>query len=159
MVDAQALVLLEGAGLIVPERVAVRLVVTGAERIRQAEIDQRLEMRARLGPEQRVVHPGARVVDVLGRRDDVEVAGDDHRLLVQQQRLDALLEPRHPGELVDIFLGAAVAVRQIDIDEAKRAGGHRDHRFEIARLHVVGIAGEPGRDLVEREAWRAAPPR
>ncbi len=58
MVDAQALVLLEGAGLIVPERVAVRLVVAGAERVGQAEIDQRLEMRARLRPEQRIVHPG-----------------------------------------------------------------------------------------------------
>ena len=40
MVDAQALVLLEGAGLIVPERVAVRLVVAGAERAGQPEIER-----------------------------------------------------------------------------------------------------------------------
>ena len=73
-------------------------------------------------------------------------------LFVLQQRLDALLQPRHPGELVDVFLGAErVAVRQIDIDQAERAGGHRDHRLEIARLHVVRVAGEPRRDLVEGE--------
>ena len=39
MVDAQALVLLVGAGLIIPERVAVRLVVAGAERVGQPEIE------------------------------------------------------------------------------------------------------------------------
>ena len=118
----RALVLLEGAGLIVPERVTMRLVVAGAEGIGQPEIEERLEMGAGLGPEQGVVHPRIRIVDVLRRRDHVEVAGDDQVLLVGEQRFDALLEPGHPGELVDELLGAeGIAVRQIDIDEAERA--------------------------------------
>src|SRR5215831_12459368 len=122
VVDAQALVLLPGAGLIVPEGVAVRLVVTGAERVGQAEIDERLEMRTRLWPEQGILDPGGRVVHVLRCRDDVEVSGDNHRLLVGEERFDAVSEPRHPRELVDIFFGAwRVPVRQIDIEQAKHA--------------------------------------
>ena len=61
-------------------------------------------------------------------------------------------EPRHPGELVGEFLRAdRVAVRQIDIDAGGARRRHRDDRLEIARLHVVWIAGKPRRHLVERE--------
>ena len=35
-----------------------------------------------------------------------------------------------------------IAVRQIDVDDAEHAAGHRDHGLEIARLDVVGVAGE-----------------
>ena len=65
MIDAEALVLLPGARLIVPERVAMRLVVAGAEGVGQAEIDERLECRAGLGAEQRILDPGGGVVDVV----------------------------------------------------------------------------------------------
>src|SRR3990170_3044117 len=152
MVDAQALVLLEGAGLIVPEGITVRLVVAGAEGAGQPKIEERLEMGAGLGSEQGVVHPGAGIVYVLRRRDHVEVAGDDHRLLVGEERLDVVLEPRHPCQLVDELLGPVrIAVRQVDIDETERARRDRDYRFEIARLHIVGVACEPRADLVEGE--------
>ena len=65
MVDAQAMVLLPGAGLIVPERVLAGRVGDRAQCVRQPEAEQRLEAFAGSGAKQGVVDPGRRIMDVL----------------------------------------------------------------------------------------------
>ena len=67
MVDADAVVLLPGAGLVVPEGVEVGGVADRADRVGQAEIDQGAELLPRLRQEQRVLDPGLRTAGV-GRR-------------------------------------------------------------------------------------------
>ena len=62
MIDADAVVALEGAGLIVPEGVGAGPVVAGADRVGEAEIEELAELRPALGLEQRVAAssgPGA----------------------------------------------------------------------------------------------------
>ena len=54
VVDADAVVLGPGAGLIVPERVEAAGVAAGADRVGEAEIGQRAELLAGLRQEQRV---------------------------------------------------------------------------------------------------------
>jgi hypothetical protein len=103
--------LLPRAGLIVPKGELVGLVVAGSERFGQAQIDQRPEPRPRLGAEQRIVHPGFRIVDILRRGDDVEVARDDERLLVSEKRHHPRLQAAHPRQLVSKLLWRAIAVR------------------------------------------------
>ena len=58
VIDADAVVLLPGAGLIIPERIEAGIVAGGAQRIGQAEIDQRAEFVARARQEQSVAGPG-----------------------------------------------------------------------------------------------------
>ena len=64
MVDAKPLVLLPGAGLIIPERVEPAFVRRRAQRVGVAEIDQALIGGAGLRQKQRVADPRGRLVDV-----------------------------------------------------------------------------------------------
>ena len=82
MVDADAVVLLPGARLVIPESVETGSVRGRAKRVSQAKRKQFAELRARLGQEQSVVDPilSARGVARVG--NDVEVAGQNERLLV-----------------------------------------------------------------------------
>jgi hypothetical protein len=80
VVDADAVVLLPGAGLIIPERIdAVRL-CRGADGIREAEIGERAKACPSLRQEERVADPQLRIMDVDLGGDDVVVAGEDQRL-------------------------------------------------------------------------------
>ena len=58
VIDADAVVLGPGAGLVVPERVEVGCVADGADGVGQAEIDQCAELLPGLRQEQRVLGPG-----------------------------------------------------------------------------------------------------
>ncbi len=80
MVDPDAVVLLPGAGLVIPERVLAGLVGDRAQGVGQAEVQQRLEAFPCGRQEQRVIGPGGGVVHVAGLRDDVEIAGQDELL-------------------------------------------------------------------------------
>ncbi len=54
----------------------------------------------------------------------------------------------HERELVGVFLARrGIAVGAIDAGEPRRAALRRDHRFDIARLLVMRIAGQAARDL------------
>src|SRR5690606_9416853 len=75
MIDADAVVLLPGASLIVPESVMPRRVLTGAERVRHAEIDETSEGAPGLRLEQGVIRPRLRAPGILRFRDDIEIAG------------------------------------------------------------------------------------
>ena len=81
VIDADAVVLLPGAGLVVPERIMARLGMAGAQGVRQAEIDQTPIGSAAFRLVQRVVDPERGVLRILGLRDNVEVAGKNEHLL------------------------------------------------------------------------------
>ena len=105
---------------------------------------------AALRLEERVAEPVLRRpgVDRLG--DDVVVAHQQEGLLERQTLLRMGLEPAHPGELVGELVGAdRVAVGQVEAADADDAGGDRDHRFDVAGLGVVGVAGQAAGDVLE----------
>ena len=81
VVDADAVVLLPGAGLVVPERVDAGAGMAGAHRVRQAEIDERPVGGARFGLEQRILGPGLGVLRIGGFGNDVVVADQQERFL------------------------------------------------------------------------------
>ena len=87
MVDAQAVVLLPGAGLIIPERVLAGRVGDGAQRVRQPEAEQRTGSFSRVaGRNSASLTQAAGLWTSRGGRDDVEIARQHQRLL----RLKAL---------------------------------------------------------------------
>src|SRR5690606_1984646 len=87
VVDADAVVALPGAGLVVPERIEAVLVGDGAQGVCEAEVEKGAELRARLRQEQRILLPGFRVFGVARLGDGVVVAGEDERLLHFEQLL------------------------------------------------------------------------
>ena len=64
MVDADAVVLLPGAGLIIPERKRTRTLTAGADRVGQSEVAERAELLPRAWEKQRVPHPAARIAGI-----------------------------------------------------------------------------------------------
>ncbi len=105
MIDADAVVLLEGAGLVVPEGVEARPRLAGAEGVGQPEIEEPAIGRPALWLEERVLGPRRRVPRVVGLGDDVVVAGEHQRRLVGEPGFRIGLERGDPGELVGEFLG------------------------------------------------------
>ena len=84
VIDANAVVLLPGAGLIVPEAVEAASVRGRAHGVRQAEVRQRPKPGARFRQEERVPDTNLRVVHVdLGR--NVVVVAREHERLLQLQ--------------------------------------------------------------------------
>ena len=84
VIDADAVVLGEGAGLVIPECVEVAGVADRADGVGEAEIGQRTELLARLRQKQRVLGPRSRIAGVGCGRDDVVVARQDERLFQLQ---------------------------------------------------------------------------
>jgi hypothetical protein len=79
VVDAQTIVLLPGAALIVPIAVAVRLVVQGAVGLGVAQVEQDPKTPPGLRLAQGVVGEGGRIIDIVVGRADVVVAAEDDR--------------------------------------------------------------------------------
>ena len=132
MVDADAVVLLEGAGLVVPERVLVRPAIAGLEGFGQAEILQAAEGGAGLRQSERVGVPDAVVPAVIRRRDAVIVAADHERLFGAQHLRGLMFQRLGPFQLVIILLARrGIAVRHVDACDPDRAGAH-DRRFDVA---------------------------
>src|SRR5690348_7011059 len=103
MIDADAIVTLPTECLEIPERVG-RLARYGALRIGHAKADEAAPTLGALRPIERVADPGLGTLGIDGRRDDVEVAEKDERLLKRQALLNEPREPIHPAELVWEFL-------------------------------------------------------
>src|SRR5262249_60889882 len=84
MVDADAVVLLPGAGLVVPERVRTGPIASGPDRVRQTEMVKGAEFLPRARQEQRVFDPAVGVAGVERGWNDVEISAQDERLLQLQ---------------------------------------------------------------------------
>src|SRR5690348_8358417 len=75
VVDADAVVLLERAGLIIPEAIEPRVVAYRPNRIGQAEIGESAEALPGRRQKQRIVDPDLRSPGIVRGGDDVVVAG------------------------------------------------------------------------------------
>src|SRR5438105_699794 len=71
VVDADAVVLLPGAGLVVPERVEALAIITRAYRVRKTHVAEHTKSFAGARQEQCVAGPGFRPAGVRSGRDDV----------------------------------------------------------------------------------------
>src|SRR6202041_474730 len=110
-----------------------------ADRITPALRYQRLERRAALGLDQRVLVPRPRRIDIkFGGRDIVVARQYDRNILLQEFR-GMQPQPLEPCQLVlEFWAGLRIAVRQIDAgDDDAFDGG-----FDVARLAIVAIAGQ-----------------
>src|SRR5690348_10047427 len=81
VVDADAVVLLPGTRLIVPERVDAGTRRGSPDSVCQSESEEAPKLGACLRQEQGVIDPDLRVLGIDRRRNDVEIAGQYHRLL------------------------------------------------------------------------------
>ena len=101
--------------------------------------DQRPEGGAAFRLDQRILVPRLRGIDIdLGRRD-VVVAGQHHGDILLQELCGMGAQALEPVELVIEFRSRLrIAVRQIDAGDDDAVDGG----FDIARLVVVGVAGQ-----------------
>jgi len=142
MIDADAPVLLPGAGLIIPEGVFLHPAVTRHEGVRVAKVLQLAETlpRGRIG--ERVFGPCTRVPAILVAWDAVIVASQHDGLFRFQKGGGAFDQPVHPAQLVFVLVaGTRIAVWQIDGRDAHRARRLYQH-FEVTALFVFGLAGK-----------------
>jgi len=79
MIDAQAVVFLPRAGLVVPEGIETGRVAGGTQRVGKAQIDERAEFLPGLRQEKRVLGPGFRPAGIGGGRDNIVIARQDKR--------------------------------------------------------------------------------
>src|SRR5580700_3572472 len=148
MIDADAIVLLPGARLIVPKGVEAGRVRGRAQGVNQAERYELAELEPRLRQMESVVDPILRTGRVARVGNDVEIASQHQGLLVFEELARMDDEPLQEGELVRIFLRAyGIAVRQIDARHPHHAVSGRDDRLDIARLGIVLVARQTARDL------------
>src|SRR5690606_15185515 len=113
--DAQAGILLPVLTEIVPEGVNALVRVSGAQGIGPALGKQALVALAAFRLQQRVLGPGAWVVDVLVGGHHVVVAGQHHRMAAGEQPFGMLDQPLEPGQLVVEFRSRLrVAVGQVE---------------------------------------------
>ena len=133
-VDPQTLIPMPAPRLIIPEGVSVRLRVEHAVCVGQTEIEESSEPRARFGPAESIVTEADRVVNIVVRRTNIIVAGQNERDLAAQQLAGVSDQPLHPGELVGELVGPhRIAVWQVDRSDANLAKG----RLDIPRLLTV----------------------
>ncbi len=148
VVDADAVVPLPGAGLIIPERVEAAGVRRRPQGVGEAERHEFAEGLPRPRQEQRVAGPLLRMGGVDRFGNDVEVAGQHQRLLVFEELARVADQPLHEGELVGVlFRVGRIAVRQIDAGEPHDAVVRRDDRLDVTRLDIGVVARQPADDL------------
>ena len=142
VINANAAIGFKGLAKVVPVGVlAGGLGVQGAEGVDVAQAEQGTVGGAGFGLKERVADPagGLVAVDVFG--DDVVVTGDDGGF--GEPTGHGLTQAFHPAQLVLKLVSTdGIAVGQIDIDYANRAGWSGDAGFEKAGLGVGLIAGQ-----------------
>ena len=133
VVDAPAGVVLPRVEAVAPPRVGVRLVrMQGAERVREAGVQQLLKLRALLGAEAGVADVALRVFQVDLRCGDVHVPADDDRL-VPVERADEFAERIVPAHPVFQPAQAVLGVWRVDAHKIEFRVFGRDH----AALQIV----------------------
>jgi len=160
MVDADTVIAVPGAGLIVPERVMPRSLHPRAEGFGKSQVQDTAKGGAAFGAKQRVLAPGLGALGILGLRDDVVIARHQRRFLGRHQLGGAGLQPLHPAQLVVVFAARhriaafgqlhRIAIGQVQPAQAQRLFAH--HRgLDPARLLVAVVARQPARDILERQ--------
>jgi len=85
MIDAQTGIASKGVPEILPERVDPLARVQSPQRVGPALLHKAAICVPYLGPEQRVIDPSLRRIDVEIGRHDVVIAGEHHRLAGREQ--------------------------------------------------------------------------
>src|SRR6185437_14699092 len=80
VIDADAVVLGPGSGLVVPERVEIAGIAGCTDGVSKTQIDQCPELLSGWGQKQRIVRPSLGTPGIGGGRNDIEIAGQQHRL-------------------------------------------------------------------------------
>jgi hypothetical protein len=149
MIDADAVVLGPGTGLVVPECVGFGFVIDGTQGVGKAEILELPEGIAGFGTKQCVALPDLGVVAIDRLGNDIVVAGKNQWLLQRQAVFGERLQPLHPGQLVGEFLGVdGVAVGKIQRNHTEHAAIGREHRLDEPGLLVAVIPGETAIDFI-----------
>src|SRR5262249_15470726 len=100
MIDADAVVLLPGAGLVVPKRVRAGPVASGPDRVGQSEKGEGAEFLPRARQEQRVLHPAVGVAGIERGWNDIEVPTQDQRFFQLQPFVRIVNKSVHPADFV-----------------------------------------------------------
>ena len=152
MVDPQSLVFLPGAGLIIPECVLAGRVGDGAQRVGQAEAEQRLEAFAGGGRNRASLTQAAGLWTSCAAGMTLKSPASTSGSSAFKPLLRILKKPRHPFEFIRIFLGVRrVAVGQIKAGDPQHAALERHHAFQKPGMDVFVVAGKPRLGFVERQ--------
>src|SRR5262249_44755256 len=152
VIDADAVILLPGTGLIIPERVEPRSRQPCAHDVGETEIEESAIGRAGLGLIEGVAAPGLGVLGIDRLGNDVVVAEQKELLLITQQLARACRKALHPGELIGELVGAhRIAIGQIEVADAHDAALAGHAHLDVAGVAVAVIARQAAHgDLVER---------
>src|SRR5260221_13630589 len=107
--------------------------------------DKRMEGCADLGPEEGVIHPFLRFVDVFFGRHDVVIPGQDHGFAGCEEIgcvSRESLEPIH--FVVEFWTGGGVAIWQVKAADCDTI----DCRLDITAVTIFGVAREDSPELL-----------
>src|SRR5579871_4173016 len=106
MIDADAVVLLPGASLIIPKGVEASRIAAGADRVGQAEAQKRAEFGAGARQVERIAFPDRGITRIKRRGDHVVVTRQKQRLLPLEAFTSVVNKPVHPADFIRIFVSA-----------------------------------------------------
>src|SRR6266700_509825 len=150
VIDADAVILGPGSGLVVPECVEAAGVAAGADRIGQPEAAKRPKLFSRARQKQRVARPGRRVAGIKGGWNNIVVARQDQRLFPRKAFTGVVNKPLHPFDFVCVFVPVRrIAIGQINRCDAQHATSGRYDGFQESGMIVGAIAGQSRRHLLE----------
>src|SRR5579872_1598647 len=140
MIDAQPGVAAVGITKVVPEGINALARMQLAYRVLPTSRNESSECLADLGPEERIVEPSFRLIDVELSRHDVVIAGENNRFVRAKKCIRVLRQTLEPAELViELRTGCRIAVGKIKAANQNAAYP----RLNIAAVYVLRIAGEP----------------
>ena len=152
MVDADAVVLLPGAGLVIPERIEFCGIRRCPDGLDQPDVLEAAERFAGARKEESVAGPDPRVMAVVGFGNDVVVAGKNERLFELQPVFRKELQALHPCKLVGILhrIVGRIAVRKVQAADANGAALDGVYAFDEPGLLVAVVTRQSAVDLVRR---------
>src|SRR4051794_20260954 len=144
MIDAQTGIASKGVPEILPERVDSLAWVQSPQGVGPALLHKAAICVPYLGPEQRVINPAFRRVDIEIGRHDVVIACEYDRLPGRQQAIGMLCQPIEPAQLViELRSRSGIAVWQIEASDDHAV----DRRFDVAAVRIVRIARQAPADF------------
>src|SRR5690606_20407609 len=119
--------------------------VPAADGVRPRLVEQALVGGLHLGGEESVVAPALGGIDVLIRRHDVEIPGDDDGRVKTNQTRQVGMQTIEPAQLeIELRTRSGVAVRQIEAGDKHAVHG----RLNVSALYVDGVAWQAASGLV-----------
>ena len=151
VVDTKARVAGPCVSEVVPESVDALTWMRRPHRISPALREQTMESLTDLGPEQGIVNPALRLIDVEFGGHHIEIAGEHDGHTGRKELRSVRGQSIEPAQLViELRAGGRISVRQIQATNQHPI----DRRLDVAAVRVIRIAGQAATRFRRRPAAR-----